>query len=239
MIKKFLLKFSQADKETTSAEMVEQSLPLDFNNNTEMVEQPLPLDFNSNAEMVEQPLLLNFDNNTEVKKQSSPSTDVSAALQKQPEQSLKQILNSSTFFIPLSSIVSDGYNKRCNGMNWPHHENMLKLFAIDFFIDGEPTQQQEKDKKDLIAAIVERGIPSRKRNKPFTVEEIISHHSGSYMDYGRDVIRAIAKNDIAQLEALNAQVSDAYYQENSIQLRKINRKARDIFNQLQSRYRGE
>ena len=71
--------------------------------------------------------------------------NLSAALPTPPTLTFQQKLQAGT---SLPSIVSEGSDRPCQGINWAHYENLLKLFALGFLIRGEMTRQQKKDKSD-------------------------------------------------------------------------------------------
>ena len=168
------------------------------------------------------------------------TADLSSALPPRPKQTPMQALKATTMFTPLPSIVEEGYGKQHRGIDWPHYENMLKLFALDYFVQETPTQQQEKDRKDLTMAIEQAGNAKYKK-KRLTAEEIIDRDSGIYMRYGKNVIRAMAEPDpqVSErcLKDLRSEISDTRNENNAIQLHKMMSKARTIFMKLQSRYR--
>lgn len=162
-----------------------------------------------------------------------------AAMPAQPKQTAKQQLQNTTTFTPLKSIVSEGFDKPHTGINWPHYENMLKLFALGYLYQGELSQQQQKDKQDLEQAIEQVGNAKFKK-KHLTAEEIIEKSSGVYMRYGKNVIRAMAeKNPLVserQLKDLRSEIPDTRNDNNATQLHKMMSKAKTVAMVMQDRY---
>lgn len=162
------------------------------------------------------------------------------AMPEQPKQTMKQKLQNTTMFTPLPTIVSEGYDDEHKGINWPHYENMLKLFALGLIVRGELTQQQKKDKEDLTQAIEVAGNAKYKK-KHLSAEEIIKRDSKVYMRYGRNVIRAMAEPDPIvserRLKDLRSEIPDTRNENNATQLHKMMSKAKTIFMTLQSRYK--
>ncbi len=165
-----------------------------------------------------------------------------AALPTPPKQTIKQQLQGSTTFTPLPSIVSAGFNKAHTGINWPHYENMLKLFALGYLYHGKLTQQQQKDKDDLTQAIEEVGNAKFKK-KHLTAEEITERDSRVYMRYGQNVIRAMADPDPLvserRLKDLRSEIPDTRNNNNATQLHKMMSKAKTIAMILQNRYKSQ
>lgn len=161
-------------------------------------------------------------------------------LQTHSKQSRGQALKATTMFTPLPSVVEEGCENNHRGINWPHYENMLKLFALGYLIQGTPTQQQEKDKVDLATAIEKVGNAQYKK-KHLDADKIIKNASGVYMCYGKNVIRAMAERDpqVSErcLKDLRSEILDTRNENNAKQLHKTMRKAKTIFMKLQSRYR--
>jgi len=178
--------------------------------------------------------------NSEELQQLDLFTGLPVAQPTRPKQTRMQALKSTTMFTPLPSIVEEGYNRRHRGINWPHYENMLKLFALKYMVQGIPTQQQEKDIIDLTKAVEEKGN-ARYKKKHLTAEEITERDSGVYMRYGKNVIRSMAEMDPLvserRLKDLRTEISDTRNENNSVQLHKMMSKAKTIFITLQSRYR--
>jgi len=158
-----------------------------------------------------------------------------------PQQTTQKALKSSTMFTPLPTIVSPAFTHKYRGINWPHYENMLKLFALGYLVrNGQLTQQQEKDKEELSEAIETVGNAKAKKKKK-TAEEIMNAADGVYMTYGRNVIRAMAEPDpiVSErcLKDLRSEIPDTRNDQNAIQLHKMMSKAKTIFMAMQSRYK--
>ena len=162
--------------------------------------------------------------------------NLAAALPTPPAQTHKQQLKTGTI---LPSIVSEGSDRFCQGINWAHYENILKLFALGYLIRGEMTRQQKKDKSDLIAAIEKAGNAKYKK-KHLSAEEIIQRDSGVYLRYGKNVIRAMAEPDPQvserRLKDLRSEIQDTRNDFNATQLHKMMSKAKTIYMTMQSRY---
>lgn len=179
----------------------------------------------------------------EMEEQSLPfdyNSSITDAYPPRPKQSIAKKSKTTTMLTPLSSIVEEGYEKQYNGINWPHFENMLKLYALDFFIDGTPTEQQKKDIAELTEAIEFTGNMKYKK-KHLTAKEILDGARGAYMNFGRRVINAMAEPDPyaseVKLNKLRFEISDTYNEINAGQLNKVMHKADAIFRAMRSRYR--
>ena len=154
-------------------------------------------------------------------------------------ETYKEQLKRSTALSTVS-IVSEGFDKPHSWINWPHYENMWKLFALEnVFILGKPTPQQEKDRQDLRCAIYIAGNAKYKR-KRLTVEEIIERDSKEYMTYGKNIIRAKAEKDSytseRRLKSLRSDIYDTRSEENATQLRRVTHKVKAIYDQMMERY---
>ena len=194
----------------------------------EQTDRQIPLFPADQKAPVPQQMMLNF------------GTSLAPALPKKPKQTKKQTLKATTMFTPLPSIVEEGYDKPHKGINWPHYENMLKLFAFSYLVHGQLTQQQQKDKDDLTKAIETTGN-ARYKKKHLSAEEIMERDSGVYMRYGKNVIRAMAEKDPLvserRLKDLRSEIPDTRNDNNAIQLHKMMSKAKTVFMTLQSRYK--
>ena len=197
--------------------------------------------FSPQAEMVEQ--LLPLD----------PNSSITDAYPPRPKQTYRQAANGSTMFTRPETLVSPGYTAPCRGMNWPHIENILKLYAISFFIVGTPTEQQKEDIEELSKAVRSGDDARAKRTNPTTktAQEIISGEKRVYVKYGKDIIWALAGYERAlaehneeaerfysdELKARNAEITNSYIQQDANQRRKVSEKANKIFELLGKRYR--
>ena len=166
---------------------------------------------------------------------------LTSAFPQQPMQTRKQDLKKGSIFTPLEPIVNLGYNAPHKGINWPHYENMLKLIAIDYFVQGAPSSQQEEDKKNLQNA-VEDFVNLKYKKKHLTAQEILERDTGVYMHFGKSVLFALAVSDAQVskyfLDELNAEISETSNEHNANQLRKMMHKAKFVFSTLQQRYRS-
>ncbi len=142
-----------------------------------------------------------------------------------PAQTQKQQLKTGT---SLPSIVSPRYDKFYRGTNWPHFENRLKLFTLDYLIKGELTPQQKKDKTDLEKAIEKKGNTT-------------ARGKGSCMEYAQDIIRALADPDPDRsqykLRALRDQIDNTPSEPHAKQLYTVMTKAQSIYTLIRTRYR--
>ena len=188
---------------------------------------------NQETEWEDQELPL-FDNNNGSKSEQS---DISAALPPRPEHNLKDDLQSTTAITFLPSIVSPYFLGKYRGINWPHYENMLKLYALDFFVNGEPTEQQKRDREELQEAIEVKGNLKYKK-KHVSFKEVIESDTGVYMNYGKDVIRALVFCDRKALQELHAQILNSYNSQDSRQREAMYTKASLIYKKLKDRYCG-
>ena len=158
-----------------------------------------------------------------------------------PQQTFSQALKSTTMLVRPDSIVSKGFEKEYNGINWPHYENILKLYTLNQLVEGEYTAQQQKDQADLLRAIKFVGNKGRKRTS-LSAEEVIQRQNGVYLNFGRSVIDALTDPDgimsVVQLKELRAEIlrADGY---NAIQLQKVMDKSRQIVHMMQQRYKKE
>lgn len=172
-------------------------------------------------------------------KKTKNAHKISAALPAPPTQTHQQKLKATTLLTPLPSIVSEGFAVSYRGINWAHYENILKLFALNYLIQGEMTPQQQKDKEDLTRAIESAGNAKYKK-KRLTAQQIIERDSGVYLRFGKNVIRAMAEpNPIVserRLKDLRSEIADTRNENNAIQLHKTMSKAKTIFMTMQSRY---
>lgn len=151
-----------------------------------------------------------------------------------------RVLKETTAWTPLPSIVSEGYLAAHRGINWPHYENMWKLFALEeYFIHGEPTRQQTRDREELTAAIEKVGNAKNKR-KHLTAQQIMAKAAKVYMRYGKNVIRAMDEKDpiVSErcLKDLRSEIPDTRNDYNATQLHKVMSKAKTIYMRMQSRY---
>jgi len=173
------------------------------------------------------------------KKQIQQPVKLAAALPTPPVQTSKQQLQNSTMFTPLPSIVSKGYDKQYNGINWPHYENILKLFALSYIYRGTLTAQQQKDKQDLIKAIEEVGN-AKQEKKHLSSDEIIHKATGAYLQFGQDTICAFAHPDQKISQALQydleVYINTRHNRQNQEQLRKISKKSVKIVEFIKNRY---
>ena len=169
----------------------------------------------------------------------SKQADVSAAMPAQPQQSFKNTLQNTTMLIPPETILSSGYLKNYNGINWPHYENMLKLYGIKRFVDreenGKPTLQQEKDMEVLNQAIEVTGNTQYKK-KHITAEEVVKRDTKVYMTYGMDIIHALVFCDRMKLRELHAQILNSRNPHDSAQRETMYTKAASIYEKLAERY---
>lgn len=212
------MKIKNTKPEGQKSDWEEQELPLFVQKaDTELVEQELPL-FGDGAKL--------------------QTADISAAMPAPLQQSRKSEWQNTTMFTPVEPVVSFGFLRSYRGINWPHYENMLKLYAVDLFIqnepDGKPTDQQEKDKAALEEAIEAKG--NAKRVRPLTVNEIVKRDSKVYMTYGKDIIYALVMCNEKTLKELHAQITNSFNQRDAEQRKTMYNKATQIYNKLVDRY---
>lgn len=171
-----------------------------------------------------------------------PVPNLEAALPTPPAQTPKQQLRSSTSLTP-PSIVSPYFDRPHKGINWPHYENILKLYALGVLYKGELTQQQQQDKKDLEEAIeyVYR-IKHPRARKQKSAAEIIKKIRGKYIPYGKNVITALNIQDegirSSVMNDLEEDILRTHNPHNAIQLGKVMKKSRAIVSLLRNRYRS-
>ena len=166
--------------------------------------------------------------------------EVAAVLPAPPKQTHKQKLHNTTMLTRLPPIVEEGYDAPHSGINWPHYENMLKLFAFGFLVKDTLTSQQEVDKVALSAAIESVGNAHYKK-KHLSAEEIVHRANRTYMRYGKNVILAMAEPDPLvserRLKDLRSEIFDTRNEDNARQLHKMMSKARSIYMTMQARYK--
>ena len=211
----------------------ENDEPKEPSKKTEEVGQPEQMDFREAlfTEKADQPEQMDF------------REALFAALPTPPVQNQEQKLKGSTMLTPLPSIVEEGYKEKHRHINWPHYKNMLKLFAIDFFIPDNmpPTEQQKKDKEELEKAIEAVGNAGNKR-KHLSAQKIVKDSNGTYMSCGKNVIRAMAEKD-KEIQAhlfwiIDREISEAPFDVDRKQRRLVKHAAKEIYNDLAKRYHG-
>lgn len=176
-------------------------------------------------------------------KYQQPAENLKAALPMPPEQTQKQKLQSSTILTP-PSIVSPNFDKPHKGINWPHYENILKLYALGVLYKGELTRQQQQDKKDLEKAIeyVYRIKHPRARRHKFA-KEIVEKACGRYIQYGKNIISALNITDeglrASMMYDLEEEISKTHNPHNARQLDKTMHKSRNIVTMLRKRYQSK
>lgn len=164
--------------------------------------------------------------------------DLSAALPPAPPQTKKEELKISVSPRALESIVSKGFEFSYKWINWPHYENILKLYTISVLYKQNLTQQQQIDVADLRKAI--EFVGNKGRVKPLTAEEISRRQNGRYLTFGKRVIDAIAKEDafesLIELQSLGKEIREERNYYNALHLQKVMDKSRSIFCTIQNRY---
>lgn len=192
---------------------------------------------------------------TQIQGSSKPQQAIlqlTAALPTPPTQTQKQKLQSSTMFTP-QSIVSPLFDKTYRGTNWPHFENVLKLYALGLLIKGEMTPQQKKDKEELEAAITQVGRKKFKNNN-LSAQQIMKKTKGVYIEKGKEIIanlfKTLDKADQLSLSTQDRQTEiqytlDPYAREiketqneyNARQLSNVLSRARSIAIKMHGRYK--
>ncbi len=164
-------------------------------------------------------------------------------LPKPPEQTPKQALQASTALTP-PSIVARGYNEwHYGGMNWPNNKNIWTLYAISFLFPEPLTPLQQKDKKELAAAVEEYG--NRKLKKiHHSADEIIDARSGEpYIRCGLDTIRAMGKPTEGERNRALSEVKrrhlETQNENNADRISEIITTAKGICDMLRTRYNGK
>ena len=173
-------------------------------------------------------------------KENPQQLTLDIVLPKEPKETLKSALKRTTMLTALPTIVSEGFDAKHNGINWPHYENIWKLFALEnVFMSAKPTKQQEIDRQELREAIEIAGNARYKR-KHLTADEIIKRDSKVYVRYGKNIIRAKAERDPyaseVRLKDLRSDIYDTRSPENATQLRKVTHKVKAIYELMQARY---
>jgi len=157
----------------------------------------------------------------------------------QPVETRQGALKKTTM-LTQPTIVSEGFDAPHRGINWPHYENIWKLFALEnVFMSDEPTKQQQIDRQELRSAIEVAGNAKYKR-KHLTADEIIKRDSKVYVRYGKNIIRAKAERDPyaseSRLKDLRSDIYDTRSEENATQLRKVTHKVKAIYDLMTARY---
>ena len=180
---------------------------------------------------------------------------LTAALPTPPAQTTQQQLQATTIFTPLPSIVSDGYERRHSGINWPHYENMLKLYALNLITRGRTlTPEQQQDKAELEEAIVAaeearqeralaqriaRGKGPKKPKEPVrpALQDVLKQFENNrYIEAGHNVIHArVLKMDT--MEQVDFRIQHTINDNNSQQLDKVKQKALAIIEMMRVRYK--
>ena len=161
-----------------------------------------------------------------------PEFQLQPALPHPPAQTQQQQLKNSTW---LSSIVSEGYKETHRGINWPHYENMLKLYALGALFKNTLTPQQQKDKADLGEAIEYVYNTKNPRKKEKSANEILQKATGVYMQYGFEVIDAMVLG--TSLSDLRDRIYRSHVREDREQREKMFYKSYDIVRALRARYK--
>ena len=176
------------------------------------------------------------------------------ALPTPPAQTTQQALKATTMWTPLPSIVSPGYDRQHTGVNWPHYENMLKLYTLNLLTRGRTlTTQQETDKTELEQAIVAaeearlaralarkvaRGKGPKKPKAPETptLHDVLQRFENNrYLEAGHNVIHAqVLKMDT--MDQVDFRIQHTINDNNSEQLDKVKQKALGIVRMMRVRY---
>jgi hypothetical protein len=141
----------------------------------------------------------------------------------------------------MRSIVNPYYESSHAGINWPHYENILSLFALETLVQRPPTRQQQTDIEELSEAI-ENVANKAYKKKHKLAQEVIKEEKGVYLNFGKSVIKTLSQNpqnaENCDLSEYQEEIHDTQNDFNAEQLQKTLKKSQEIFIALRNRYRS-
>lgn len=163
--------------------------------------------------------------------------DLSAAMPSSPNQTRRQQLSTGVSLRPLETIVSANYNTTGHGINWQHYKNIWKFYTIGVLYKQEYTPQQQMDLEELRQAI--ESVENKSAPRTYITAEAATKRHGRYLQFGRQVIDAMAIEDafdsLVALQSLQSEIRQERGH-NAEQLQRAMDKSQRIVTFIQHRY---